>query len=552
MKTAIIYARVSSKRQADDGVSMEAQIEQCASRAAQLGAEVVRVFRDDGISGRTVQARPAFRAAMDFCRARGAHYFIAWSTSRFARNAIDLWVQEAELQQAGTRLVCLNADIDDETDAGFINKVFLGAMDQMVSRQISRDTLRSLKQSASDGYFTGGRVPFGYLAVPEGKRTRLQVHPEESVIVQRAFNLFLQDGLGMQAIAMRLNEIGLLRQGKRWQKNTVNYMLKNTVYMGVKTFNRTSRKTRRAKPAEEWIQIESHPPLVAREDFERAQKMMDMRTPHEHTGSARSVFVFTGLLRCGVCNGKLQITNGTSRTGTLYSYYSCVGHRKGAPRCLFRSERADVMDDWLMGEILARVLTVEVMVHAMEDIATHGAEWLREREARRAQLVRDIRSLEGRRDNLLSVLEEQGNAAADLQGLLQRMRERNEELLDLQRQLVEVEHETPPSKLPRIDPAVAVEVMREVVQAADQKAKRAFLGAFLEGITITKGQAIVEYRPDALVKVGHEPSVRSDCRWLPVPGLLRTNTVVLPRQRRHSGRRTGLKTAYLSAAGAFR
>ena len=43
MKRAVIYARVSSKRQADDGVSMESQIEQCRIKARSLDAEVVEV-----------------------------------------------------------------------------------------------------------------------------------------------------------------------------------------------------------------------------------------------------------------------------------------------------------------------------------------------------------------------------------------------------------------------------------------------------------------------------------------------------------------------------
>ena len=53
-KTAIIYARVSSARQADEGISVDSQIEQGTRKAQDLGAMVLRVFRDDGISGRTV------------------------------------------------------------------------------------------------------------------------------------------------------------------------------------------------------------------------------------------------------------------------------------------------------------------------------------------------------------------------------------------------------------------------------------------------------------------------------------------------------------------
>ncbi|MFN4360541.1 MAG: recombinase family protein [Hylemonella sp.] len=88
MKQALIYARVSTVRQADDGVSMESQIEQCQLKAKALGVEVVQVFRDDGVSGRT-DRRPGSQAAMAFCAANRISHFICWSTSRFGRNLLD-------------------------------------------------------------------------------------------------------------------------------------------------------------------------------------------------------------------------------------------------------------------------------------------------------------------------------------------------------------------------------------------------------------------------------------------------------------------------------
>ena len=47
MKRAIIYARVSSKRQADDGLPVESQIDHCRSKAAALGATVILTGRSE-------------------------------------------------------------------------------------------------------------------------------------------------------------------------------------------------------------------------------------------------------------------------------------------------------------------------------------------------------------------------------------------------------------------------------------------------------------------------------------------------------------------------
>ena len=54
-KTAIIYARVSSIRQADEGISVDSQIEHGERKAKELGATIAHVFRDDGKTGRNVR-----------------------------------------------------------------------------------------------------------------------------------------------------------------------------------------------------------------------------------------------------------------------------------------------------------------------------------------------------------------------------------------------------------------------------------------------------------------------------------------------------------------
>lgn len=525
MKRAVIYARVSKQR--EESVSIEAQIEQCTVRATQLGAQVVQVFLDDGISGREARNRTAFLKAKAYCEAANVDFFITWSTSRFARNLMELFISEAELKEIGTRLECLNADVDDETDAGFISKVFNGAMDEMYSRQVARDTLRSQKKSAAAGFFTGGVVPFGYRPLKDGVRTRLEIDPLDGPVVVKVFAL-CQAGLGAQAIALALNEAGQLRRrGKRWGKNTVSYLLKNEVYTGMKTFNKTHRRTRKVKPRDQWVQVASHPALVSREDFERVQAMLEERMPHSgHGGAGRSTFLFTGIAECGNCSEKLQICTGTGRGGTLYSYYGCLAHKKkGAPRCLFRQVRADLFDEWMLGNILEQVITPEAMAQAMQDVIAAGAGWVKEREARRARIVAAMRDQEARRSRLFELLEASGAATPALGLVSKRIGDRTAEIEQLQRELIALEVAPSPGRVARIEPDTAVEVMREVIEAADATKKRAFLGAFIDRVVVSAADAAVDYRPEALVNAGSGSGVRSGNRWLPVGCSLRTKRI---------------------------
>ncbi|SFW39633.1 recombinase family protein, partial [Nitrosovibrio sp. Nv17] len=285
--TAIIYTRVSTLRQAEEGLPIESQIEQCHKRAAGLDASVLQVFCDAGISGRT-DDRPGFQDAVAYCKTHHVDYFICWSTSRFARNKVDAAFHKLQLKKRGTRVVYVNIDLDSDTDSGWMMESMLEVIDEHFSRQISADTLRSMTKNARDGFFNGGRVPFGYSAVPEGKRKRLTILEDEAQIVREIFDLYVA-GMGCKLIAVQLNESTRLRRDfKKWNKNLVAATLKNEVYTGKTIFNRTNHLTGKIRPRKNWIITQSHPAIIEEEIFMRTQELFEERAPSGNGGSPHS------------------------------------------------------------------------------------------------------------------------------------------------------------------------------------------------------------------------------------------------------------------------
>lgn len=227
---AVIYARVSTSRQADDGLPVESQIDQCRAKALALGASVLEVFRDDGISGRTSQ-RPAFLAAMDYCELNRVDYFVCWSSSRFARNHIDAALNKRVLEKSGTKLLFVSQDFGESDEAWMIESI-VAIMDEQYSRSIAKDTRRSMAKNAADGFWNGGNVPFGYQAVPVGKRRQLAPVESEAIVVRNIFRWCI-DGLGQKEIAMRLNDSGVKRRGKGWDKASVASVLRSRAVLGM-------------------------------------------------------------------------------------------------------------------------------------------------------------------------------------------------------------------------------------------------------------------------------------------------------------------------------
>ena len=514
MKRAIIYARVSSKRQAEDGLPVESQIDHCQAKAAALGATVAKVFIDGGKTGRN-DRRGAFQDALNYCAVMEVDYFITWSSSRFARNHLDAGHYKTVLERYGTRLIYSSTEVDIRTDDGWFVDAISSVIDERYSRQVASDTRRSMLKAARDGYFLGGRVPFGYVAVAEGKRKRLAVHPTESTVVKSIFAMALQ-GCGTKLIALQLNAQGLSMRGKPWAKNTINYLLKNEVYAGWTVFNRTRQGNARLQnPVEDWVKVPSHAPLVNAEEFERTQAMLQHRQPSNVGGAPRSHFAFTGLLKCGRCGGSLQTCSGTGRS-QVYYYFGCRSSLVGKTRCGLPRFRADHFEDWMLGELLDRVLSPEAMAGIIQQAHEHRTDWVKERAARRASIVADLRATEKSRSNLYSILELHGQDAPNLGDLSARLRELNERVKKLEQGLEQIENEAAaPAGLPDVDPVEAAEALRGIVMdCADPKKLREFVGAFVKEITVGDTEVLVDYHPECLVRLNNHTRIRSAENWL--------------------------------------
>ncbi|WP_371134193.1 recombinase family protein [Polaromonas sp.] len=511
MKRAIIYARVSSKRQADDGLPIESQLDRCRVKAEALGAEVLKEFVDGGISG-TTDKRPAFQEAINYCSLMDVDYFITWSSSRFARNVLDAGRYKLVLQTYRTRLTYVSSDVDVSTDDGWLMDGFFALFDEHVSRRVSSDTRRSMLKAAGDGYFMGGRVPFGYAAIPDGKRRRLVEHPGEAETVRRVYDLSLQ-GHGVKIIAMTLNDAGLFLRGRRWAKNTVNFMLTSEVYCGVSIFNRLTK--RKPNPPDLWVRVSSHPAIIDAETFGKVQQSLQARRPERVGGIPRSQAVFAGLLRCGHCEGALTLTNGTARDGTRHHYYGCCTHMRGKEKCNFKNIRVDSMDPWLVSELLDKVLTPETVIKVVKDATAMGGQWARDRQLRRDALVRGLREAEGKRGKLYSVLELLGENAPNLADLGPRLRELNAQIKDLEQSLIKLEDEpTGPLDAPELDVMEVSGMLRGLVeQCQDVKKLRTFLGSFIEKATVTGDTVAVEYNEGRMMSLGGS-AVRFVNKWL--------------------------------------
>jgi site-specific DNA recombinase len=526
MKRAVVYARVSDRKQAARDLPVESQIEACRRRAVELGATVLQVYRDDGISGRT-DHRPGFRDAIEHAVSCQADYLLVWDSARFARDQFTALDYKRRLDAAGVRLVYAAMHIDRTTEEGWLADSFQQIIDEAKSRATSRDTKRSMIQAARAGYWMGGRVPFGYRAelVPGSKRRHLVSDPDEAPVVMQIFE-YSARGLGAFAIASALNAQGLTLRGRPWGKSTVAHMLASEVYMGIVVYNRFDRKEGRERPEDEWIRVPSHEALVTPERFQEVQAAVSTRAPEIDQSPGNTERPFAGLIRCA-CGAGMRVASGTGRNGRAYYYYACGGRQRGLQGCEQQRLPADKFDRWLLDELLAIVLNEDNLRATIEAVASSASRFAADRAQRRKALVGELRSAEQRRSNLYAVLELQGKNAPGIADLAPRLRELNEQLRRLEISIATLETEQAPLTGPlALTPQQAAIAIREVIDHAEPKALRAFVSSIVDRVDVAGTEVSLEYRPECLITAAGGGAVHSSRKWLPELGSLRTTVRV--------------------------
>ncbi|MEJ8476638.1 recombinase family protein [Roseibium algae] len=167
---AIIYCRVSSKGQADDGHGLEGQETRCRQYAQSKGYEIVAVFPDTISGGGNFMQRPGMVALLSFLDAQPGEAFtvIFDDLKRFARDTrFHLDLREA-FRKRGARIECLNFKFDDTPEGEFIETI-IAAQGALERKQNSRQVAQKMKARMQSGYWIH-LAPVGYQQDREGTR----------------------------------------------------------------------------------------------------------------------------------------------------------------------------------------------------------------------------------------------------------------------------------------------------------------------------------------------------------------------------------------------
>lgn len=245
VKTCLLYARVSTERQAAKDLSIPDQLKRMEAYCAAQDFRILGQYVEEGRSA-TTDNRPAFQEMIERAMKGDEKIdaIIAHSFSRLFRNVTDTALYLRDLRSVGTRLVSVTQDVGDGPIGRFVT-LFYGLVDEISSSENSKHVKRTQKENARRGFFNGSKPPYGYKAIETktightGYRKILVEDEAESAIVREIFDLYEGVGemtsMGMKKIVEHLNAKCLCR-GQLWRVQKVQKILSDPVYTGVYEF----------------------------------------------------------------------------------------------------------------------------------------------------------------------------------------------------------------------------------------------------------------------------------------------------------------------------
>jgi len=219
MEKAIGYIRVSTEQQADEGISLAAQRAKINLWCELNDCELVAIYEDAGISGKTIEKRPRLQTAL--AEIKKGMALVVYSLSRMSRTTNHCIAIADELKAKGSDLVSITEKLDTSSAMGEFFFTVMAALGQMERKVTGERTKAALahKKAIGEKY---APVPFGYAEVNK----RLEVVKHEADLVTEIFSK-RASGETLQSIAQALNEKGVIgKQGGKWYASSVSCILK--------------------------------------------------------------------------------------------------------------------------------------------------------------------------------------------------------------------------------------------------------------------------------------------------------------------------------------
>jgi site-specific DNA recombinase len=358
------YARVSTPRQGERGVSLQEQKYSIDRYAAIHGLEIARWFEERESASKT--GRPVFNAMLRLLRLGKAQGVIIHKIDRTARNIED-WVVVGKLSDSGVQVHFATENVDMKTTAGRLSADIQAAVAAHYSRNLRDEVKKGLYGRLRQGFYPF-RAPIGYL--DKGSAKAKVADPVRAPFIRQAFQLYGSGRFSLPDLAQELFCGGLRNLGGGpVTVNGLATILRNPFYVGLIRIGKTGQTFNG-----------NHESIITTSAFEKVRAVLAGKRPDR---SKSQLFTYSRIACCGTCNYSL-----IAERQKGHVYYRCHNRPfKNPPTCPPTAIREEHLDE----AILSRVAEIDLSDSELELARVKLDEWRKECEKNRAAHIDGLR-----------------------------------------------------------------------------------------------------------------------------------------------------------------
>lgn len=291
-----IYIRVSTKKQVEEGYSLEAQKERLLKLCENNEYIIYKIYADEGKSGKDTN-RPAFQEMMEDMRNRKFNKILVMKLDRISRSVIDLELMIKEMQNYKVDFESASEKIDTSTSFGMMFIRLLAIFAQFERERIKERINDAFETMVQEGKAITGTQPIGY----KNENGKVVINEDEKDLVNYFFDAFEKTCSLRRATIYTNEKFGLNKETQNYRK-----ILTQTQYYGSYKGNDNYC-----------------PAYITKERYDRIQEIRNNK--HIKSYDVKRHYLFSGLLIDSNCNGKLSGTY-SSKNDKEYYLYRCRKH----------------------------------------------------------------------------------------------------------------------------------------------------------------------------------------------------------------------------------
>jgi len=354
----VIYARVSTKEQQEEGYSVPAQLKAIRKFCLDEGLTPQAQFIEAESAGKA--GRTEFGRMLAYLKAHPeVRIVVAHKLDRLYRNYRDQIALEEELE---VRVRYVVGDFPATPQGELVRDVQLGVAKYYLGN-LREEVIKGMDEKVAQGGWPH-RAPIGYLN--ERSSRSVVVDPVNAPLVVHAFERYSTGLVSLRDLADELHSLGLsFRGGGKLYPSVLHRMLTNPFYCGRIRYRGELYQGR-------------HEALISEELFAEVQARFE---PNRNGNKERRhVFTLRDFMYCADCGCKI-----TAEKQRGHIYYRCT-HGKGRDKC---GQRTYTREELLMEQVEMVLSSIEIGPDIIEALV-EGARILDAQEAEGRDTEREV------------------------------------------------------------------------------------------------------------------------------------------------------------------